>query len=107
VGAVADSGAASLGSIVEGLERTVRFIEQISGDVERQAASLTAVRERVARIRAIAEASVARAGETETETGAQRAAMERLAATSQRTAETAATLDALAGRFRVEAAAGD
>jgi hypothetical protein len=30
--------------------------------------------------------------------------MERLAATSQRTAETAATLDALAGRFRVAAA---
>jgi methyl-accepting chemotaxis protein len=105
VGEVADSGAASLGSIVEGLERTVHFIEQITGDVERQAASLSAVHDRVARIRAIAQASVARAEQTETETGAQRAAMERLAATSQRTAETAATLDALAGRFRVAAAA--
>ena len=100
VGEVADAGAASLGSIVEGLTRTVQFIERITHDVDRQAAAVAAVRDDMARIRGIAEASVGRARLTASATGEQRAAMERLAATSQRAAETALSLDTLAARFR-------
>ncbi|HEX8694585.1 MAG TPA: methyl-accepting chemotaxis protein [Longimicrobium sp.] len=101
VGDVAESGRESLGSIVQGLGRTVRFIEQISRDVERQAGALEAIRDGVGRIRAIAEASEGRSRETAAESRAQEEAMEQLAETSLRTAGTASTLDALAARFQV------
>ncbi|HEX2208383.1 MAG TPA: methyl-accepting chemotaxis protein, partial [Longimicrobium sp.] len=51
VGAVAGAGRDSLGIIVEGLSRTVQFIERITGDVDRQAAAMEALRADVARIR--------------------------------------------------------
>jgi methyl-accepting chemotaxis protein len=104
VGDVADAGRDSLGSIVSGLEHTVRFIERITGDVERQAAALAAIREGMGRIRGITQAAVQRAENAAEATGHQQAAVEQLAETSQRTAETAVDLDALAGRFRVAGA---
>jgi methyl-accepting chemotaxis protein len=101
VGAVADAGAESLGSIVSGLGKTVAFIEHITRDVDRQAEALAGIRDRVAGIRRIAQGAVERARGTAQATGLQRAAVERLAETSQRTADTALTLEALAARFRV------
>ena len=105
VGEVAEAGRTSLETIVAGIERTVGFLDRITGDVERQAASLGAVRDAVGRIRSIAEASASRAQAAAAAALEQEGAMEQLAETSARTAGTAATLDALAGRFRVEAAA--
>jgi methyl-accepting chemotaxis protein len=104
VGEVADSGRHSLGIVVSGLERTVAFVERISADVERQAASLASIREGMARIRGITQAAVERAEDAAAATGQQQAAMEQLAGTTQRAAQTAVHLDALAARFRVAAA---
>jgi methyl-accepting chemotaxis protein len=101
VGAVAGAGRDSLGIIVRGLGQTVEFIERITGDVDRQAAAMEALRADVARIREIAAATVERARRSAGAAGDQREAMRHLAETSQQTAGTAATLDALAGRFRV------
>ena len=104
VGDVADAGRQSLGTVVSGLERTVRFIERISGDVERQAAALAAIRDAVSQIRAATQAAAERAEHAAAATQEQQAAVEQLAVTSQRTAGTAVDLDALAARFRVAAA---
>jgi len=104
VGEVADSGRSSLAIVVSGLERTVAFVERISADVERQAASLASIREGMAKIRGITQAAVERAEDAAAATGQQQAAMEQLAGTSQRAAQTAVHLDALAARFRVAAA---
>ena len=104
VGAVAGAGRDSLGMIVEGLSRTVAFIERITGDVDRQAAATEALRADVSRIRALADSSLERARRSAQAAEEQGHAMESLASTSQRTAETAATLDVLAGRFRAEEA---
>ena len=101
VGQVADAGKNSLGQIVAGLAQTTEFIAHITRDVDRQAAALAAIRGDMGRIRQIAEGSVGRAQRTAAATDEQRGAVERLAETSQRTAETAATLRALAARFRV------
>jgi methyl-accepting chemotaxis protein len=100
VGEVAGAGRDSLGSIVAGLGRTVDFIERITGDVDRQAESMTALRTDVARVRAIAGTSLERARRGAAAADEQRRAMEHLAETTQRTAGTAGTLDALAARFR-------
>jgi methyl-accepting chemotaxis protein len=102
VGAVAGAGKDSLGIIVEGLSRTVEFIERITGDVDRQAAAMEALRADVGRIRALADSSLERARRSAGAAGEQRHGMESLAATSQRAAAAAATLDALAGRFRAD-----
>jgi hypothetical protein len=59
----------------------------------------------MARIRGITQAAVARAEDAAAATGQQRAAMEQLAGTTQHAAQTAVSLDALAARFRVAAAA--
>ena len=105
VGAVADAGRESLGLVVSGLERTVQFVERITGDVERQAAALGGIREAMGRVRGITEAAAERAEHAATASEQQRAAMDQLAETGRRTAGTAVDLDALAGRFRVAAAA--
>jgi len=105
VGDVAASGRESLGVVVRGLERTVQFIERITGDVERQAAALGGIREAMARVRGITEAAAERAEHAAAASEQQRAAMDQLAETGRRTAGTAVDLDALAGRFRVAAAA--
>ena len=105
VGEVASAGGQSLGMLVGGLERTVAFVERISGDVERQAAALAHLREGMARIRGITQTAVARAEDAAAATGQQRAAMQQLAGTTQHAAQTAVGLDALAARFRVAAAA--
>jgi len=104
VGAVADAGRESLGLVVSGLERTVQFVERITGDVERQAAALGGIREAMGRVRGITEAAAERAEHAATASEQQRAAMDQLAETGRRTAGTAVDLDALAGRFRVAAA---
>jgi methyl-accepting chemotaxis protein len=101
VGAVAGAGRDSLGIIVQGLGQTVQFIERITGDVDRQAAAMDALRADVGRIRQIAGATLERARRSAAAAEDQREAMQHLADTSQRTAGTAATLDALAGRFQV------
>ncbi|HLM68703.1 MAG TPA: hypothetical protein VK358_14285, partial [Longimicrobium sp.] len=98
-------GRDSLGIIVQGLGQTVEFIERITGDVDRQAAAMDALRADVGRIRQIAGATLERARRSAGAAEDQREAMEQLAETSQRTAGTAATLDALAGRFQVADAA--
>jgi methyl-accepting chemotaxis protein len=105
VGEVAGAGRDSLGSIVAGLSRTVDFIERITVDVDRQAESMAALRTDVARVRAIAGTSLERARRGAAAADEQRRAMEHLAQTTQRTAGTAATLDALAARFRAAEAA--
>jgi methyl-accepting chemotaxis protein len=107
VGQVAESGRESLGSIVAGLGRTVAFVERIAREVDRQAEALHALREDVGGVRRIAEASVGRARDAALATEAQQAVIEQLAGTSRRAAESAADLDALASRFRVEAAEPD
>ena len=105
VGDVASAGGQSLGMLVSGLERTVAFVERISGDVERQAEALGGIREAMARIRGITQAAVQRAEDAAAATGQQQAAIEQLAGTTQHAAQTAVDLDALAARFRVTAAA--
>jgi methyl-accepting chemotaxis protein len=105
VGDVAEAGRESLGLVVSGLERTVQFVERITGDVERQAAALGGIREAMDRVRGIGEAAAERAEHAATASEQQRAAMDQLAETGRRTAGTAVDLDALAGRFRVAAAA--
>jgi methyl-accepting chemotaxis protein len=102
---VAGAGRDSLGILVRGLSRTVDFIERITGDVDRQAEAMQTLRADVARIRALADASVSRALRSAGAAEEQRYAMEELAAGSQATAATAATLAGLAGRFRAEASA--
>ncbi|HET7229235.1 MAG TPA: methyl-accepting chemotaxis protein [Longimicrobium sp.] len=104
VGDVASAGGQSLGVLVSGLERTVAFVERISAEVERQAASLASIREGMARIRGITQAAVRRAEDAAAATGHQQAAIEQLAGTTQHAAQTAVDLDALAARFRVAAA---
>ena len=104
VGAVAGAGRDSLGIIVKGLDQTVQFIERITGDVDGQAAAMDALRADVGRIRQIAGATLERARRSAGAAEDQREAMQLLAETSQRTADTAATLDALAGRFQVAGA---
>ena len=101
VGAVAGAGRDSLGIIVQGLGRTVEFIERITDGVDRQAAAMDDLRQDVVRIRQIADATLERARRSAGATDDQRQAMQHLAETSQRTAGTAATLDALAARFRL------
>ena len=101
MGAVAGAGSESLGVIVQGLGRTVQFIERITGDVDRQAAAMDALRSDVARIRQIAGATLERARRSAAAAEDQGHAMQNLAETSQRTAGSAATLEALAGRFRL------
>jgi methyl-accepting chemotaxis protein len=105
VGAVAGAGAESLGSIIQGLERTVEFIDRITADVDRQAGAMEALRDDVSRIRVIAGAAQDRARLAAAAAGHQHGAMEQLAATSARTAQTAGTLSGLAGRFRAGDAA--
>jgi methyl-accepting chemotaxis protein len=107
VGAVAGAGRDSLGIIVQGLSRTVEFIERITADVDRQAAAMQTLREDVARIRTLADSSVARARRSAGAAEEQRHAMEELAAGSHHTAATAATLAALAGRFRAQESAAE
>jgi methyl-accepting chemotaxis protein len=106
VGDVADSGRESLGLVVSGLERTVRFVEHITADVERQAGSLGEMRSAIARIRDITQAASERAQHAAAATQQQQAAMDQLNETSQRAAGTAVDLDALASRFQVAAAEG-
>ncbi|HEX6038470.1 methyl-accepting chemotaxis protein [Longimicrobium sp.] len=101
VGAVAGAGKDSLGIIVQGLGQTVEFIERITGDADRQAAAMDALRADVSRIRQIAGATLEGARRSAGAAEEQREAMRHLAETSQQTAGTAATLDALAGAFRV------
>jgi methyl-accepting chemotaxis protein len=103
VGEVAESGKNALGFIVQGLERTVAFVDQIARDVERQAGALAVLRGDMGRVKQIAGASVERARETAAAAETQWAAMEELARGSRGAAETAAGLRALAGRFRVAA----
>jgi methyl-accepting chemotaxis protein len=107
VGDVAGSGREALGTIVDGLDRTVAFVARIATEVERQAGALEALREDAAGVRRIAEASVARAREAAAASEEQQAVVEQLAGTSRRTAGTAADLDALAARFRVAEAGTD
>ncbi|HEU4881176.1 MAG TPA: hypothetical protein VFT45_02990, partial [Longimicrobium sp.] len=57
------------------------------------------------RIRTLSDASLERARRSAGAAGEQRSAMESLAATSHRAAAAAATLDALAGRFRAQGSA--
>ena len=104
VGEVSESGRNALASIVQGLERTVAFVERIAADAERQAGALGGLRGDMARVREIADASVERARQTAAAADAQWSAMEELARGSRGAAETAAGLRALAGRFRVLAA---
>ncbi|HET7460325.1 MAG TPA: methyl-accepting chemotaxis protein [Longimicrobium sp.] len=104
VGDVASAGGQSLGMLVSGLERTVAFVERISGDVERQAEALAGIREAMGRIRGITQAAVQRAEDAAAATGQQQAAIEQLAGTTQHAAQTAVDLDSLAARFRVTAA---
>jgi methyl-accepting chemotaxis protein len=103
VGDVAENGRVALDSIVRGLERTVAFVDHIAGDVERQAEALGGLRGDMARVRQIAGESAARAQQTAAAADAQWSAMEEMARGSEGAAETAATLRALAGRFRVHA----
>ncbi|HEY0024889.1 MAG TPA: methyl-accepting chemotaxis protein [Longimicrobium sp.] len=105
VGAVAGAGSEALGSIIQGLERTVEFIDRITADVDRQAGAMEALRGDVSRIRVIAGAAQDRARLAAAAAGHQHGAMEQLAATSARTAQTAGTLSGLAGRFRAGEAA--
>jgi methyl-accepting chemotaxis protein len=102
VGEVAGSGRDSLGSIVRGLVRTVEFIERITGDVDRQSTALDGLRGDVGRIREIAAASLTHARRAAAAADAQREATGVLAETSRSTAGSAAALEALAARFRVD-----
>ena len=104
---VANSGRDALGAIVQGLGSTVEFIERITGDVDRQAAALDALRADVGRIRAIAGTSLEHARRSAGAAAGQRSATESLAGTSDRAAGTAQALEALAARFRVEAGAAE
>ena len=102
VGAVAEAGRDSLTYVVSGLGRTVEFIEKITEDVDRQARALAGIRDAMAQVRHITEAAAARAEHAASATQQQRASMEQLAAGSQRVAQTAVDLDALAARFHVD-----
>jgi methyl-accepting chemotaxis protein len=101
VGDTAQRNRTALAEMVAGLEQTASFIERLSREVERQARGMTALRSDMVRIREIAERTGDRARSAAAATQQQAAAMQELTATSQHTAETAATLDALASRFRV------
>jgi methyl-accepting chemotaxis protein len=107
VGEVAGSGKDSLEVIVRGLGSTVEFVERITGDVDRQAAALNALRSDVGRIRGIAASSLEHARRSAAAAAGQRAATGDLAETSRRTAGTASALEELAARFRVEGGAED
>jgi methyl-accepting chemotaxis protein len=107
VGDTAERNRQELAGMVAGLEETAAFVERLSHDVERQARGMTALSGDMERIREIAERTGDRARTTAAATRQQAAAMEELTATSQQTAETAATLDALANRFRIHAAAAE
>ena len=107
VGDVAGSGRESLGMMVDGLAQTVEFVERITAQVDRQAAAMQALRTDVASIRGIAEESLQRARQAAGAAEEQQHAMEQLADSSQDTAATAATLDALAGRFQLHAGTPD
>ncbi len=102
VGEVAAKGRTALAFIVEGLERTVAFVDRIAGDVERQAGALGGLRDDMGRVRGIAASSAGRAQQTAAAADAQWTSMEELALSCQGAAETAAGLRALAGRFRVQ-----
>ena len=105
VGEVAEGSRAALRSMVEGLGRTVEFIERIAREVEAQASAMEGLRGDMGRVRQIAAGTVERARGTAAEADEQWNAMEELAGTSRRTAETAAALRALAARFRADGAA--
>ena len=105
VGEVTENGRDALSFIVQGLERTVAFVERIARDVERQAGALGGLRDDMGRVRQIAGASAERARQTAAAAETQWSAMEELARGSQSAAETAAGLRALAGRFRLQTAA--
>ena len=99
VGQVAGAGRDSLGILVRGLGQTVESIERITSDVDRQAAAMETLRADVGHIRQIAGSTLDGARRSAGAAEDQREAMRHLAETSQHTAGTAATLDALAGRF--------
>ncbi|HEV2149078.1 MAG TPA: methyl-accepting chemotaxis protein [Longimicrobiaceae bacterium] len=102
VGDVAEGGREALSSIVAGLGTTTGRVERIDADLKRHAAAMDALRRDMLRIQEIAAASEARAGDTASATQQQAASMEQLSGASERLAHTAAALQALAGRFRVE-----
>jgi methyl-accepting chemotaxis protein len=105
VGEIALGGRTALAGMVSGLERAAGFMERITRQVAAQADEMAELRGEMERIREIAGRAVDRAHSTAAAAQEQTAAMEELTSTSQHTAETAVTLDTLAGRFRVGAAA--
>ncbi|HEX2191242.1 MAG TPA: methyl-accepting chemotaxis protein [Longimicrobiaceae bacterium] len=105
VGEVADGGRQALSSIVAGLGSTTEFVERLDEELKRQAGAMDSLRRDMLRIQESAHASQDRARDTAAATRQQAASMEQLSGASQGLAATAASLHALAGRFRVEGGA--
>jgi methyl-accepting chemotaxis protein len=101
---VAQESRDALGSIVQGLEQTVRFVERIAADADGQERAMEDVRAQMSRIQQIARDAVARSGRTATATADQIASMESLADSGQELAGLAVSLSGIAGRFTVRRA---
>jgi methyl-accepting chemotaxis protein len=101
VGEVAEDGRKALMTIVQGLESTVSFIEQIAREIESQADALNDLHGGMARVQQIARGALDRAQQNAASTEQQVASMDELTTTSEQLAALAVQLDALASRFKV------
>jgi methyl-accepting chemotaxis protein len=101
VGEVTDGGRAALSSIVDGLSRTVDFIQQIAAEAEGQRSAMDELLERMGEIREIAVTAAASAQQTAAATQEQSASMDGLTRHGQRMAETAVGLRERVTSFRV------
>lgn len=100
-GDVSDAAREALTSLVDGLGRTVSFVESVARDNDSEARDVQRVREGMDAIGRIAARSMERAEQNAYATEQQTAAMAELTATSQTLAMTAGRLEELARRFRV------
>ena len=98
---VSAAGRDALASIMTGFESMTDFVSQIAPRVDEQGASIDRHLAAVREIQTIAAAALDKAARNAAATGEQTAATEELTATSRRLNQSATTLAALAGRFRV------
>jgi methyl-accepting chemotaxis protein len=99
---VADQSRDALGSIVDGLDQTVRFIQQIAAEADSQSGALGGLHHSMLQIQQIAQDALGRAESTVSATVQQIASMETLAESGQELAGLAAHLGDAASRFGTE-----
>ena len=102
-GEVADAGRAALAAMVAGLGQMVETVERIAAEASAQSEAVDGLRRDIEEVDALARGVMERTRSGAAAAETQVAAMQEVTAGSQQIAAVAASLDALAARFRVAA----